>query len=257
MIYHDLPAAEYHARDGISKSGLDKVAISPAHYRASIDRPERPEEALIIGQAVHTMTLEPHKFDEEFVVGSPGLDRRYKAGKEEFAELEASGKTVLTYAQFETVQGIAMSVRSHSVALDLITGGHAEVSFDHVMDGITVRGRCDFLRDDGLVVDLKTTKSAHYKSFTRSVRDFRYHVQAAIYSDLLEANGVYVSDFVFVAVEKVYPFAVGIYRLDDATIEMGREQYLRDLQIYRQCVERGEWPGYPEEVVTLGLANWF
>lgn len=32
-IIHGMPNADYHASPAISKSGLDKIAKSPAHYR--------------------------------------------------------------------------------------------------------------------------------------------------------------------------------------------------------------------------------
>lgn len=256
MIHYNKPASDYHSGPGISKSGLDKIAISPAHYKASIDRPQAATEELYIGQATHTLTLEPEKFDDEFVIAPPGLDRRTKEGRAAAEQMAASGKQVLTYQQYELVQGMAVSVRSNQTALNYIMGGHAEVSFDAIWDGVLVRGRCDYLRDDGVVADLKTTRSAHPKSFTKSISDYRYHVQAAIYSDLLADNGIFVPEFVFIAVEKFYPFAVGIYTIDEAGIDRGRQIYERDLAIYKHCSELGEWPGYPEEVVQLTLPPW-
>jgi exodeoxyribonuclease VIII len=256
MIYYDKPASEYHAGPGISKSGLDKITISPAHYKASLDRPQKPTEELYIGSATHTLTLEPEKFEREFIVAPPIMDRRTKEGKAIAEQLEASGKQILTYQQYELIQGMALSVRSNETALELISGGHTEVSFDAIWDGVLVRGRCDYLRSDGVVVDLKTTKSAHPNQFVKSIADFRYHVQAAIYTDLLMENGIYVPEFVFIAVEKTYPFAVGIYTVDEAGVEKGRKAYKRDLATYKACSELGVWPGYPEEVVQLTLPSW-
>ncbi len=88
---------EYHAGPGVSKSDLDLIARSPAHYRAQKAAPREATPAMIIGSAFHTATLEPEKFDLEFAVAPEGIDRRTKAGKEEWAAFEAAsaGKTVL------------------------------------------------------------------------------------------------------------------------------------------------------------------
>jgi len=254
-IYYDLPAKEYFAKPEISKSGLDKIAQFPAMYLAYKNRPPTPAEELVIGSATHTLTLEPEKFEREYIVAPPNMDRRTKDGKAAFSELEASGKQILSASQYELVSGMALSVRSNVTALELISGGNTEVSFDAELCGVQVKGRCDYLRSDG-VADLKTTKSASPRGFTRSIVDYRYHVQAAIYTDLLEANGIFVPEFTFIAVEKTYPYAVGIYKLDMDAIERGRSLYQRDLAIYKHCMEVNDWPAYPEEVVTLSLPSW-
>ena len=255
-IYYDLPAAEYHSRPEISKSGLDKIAKFPALYLAHKNRPPLPAEELVIGSATHTLTLEPHKFEQEFIVAPANMDRRTKEGKAAFAQLEESGKQILSASQYELISGMALSVRSNETALELISGGHAEVSFDALLNDVATRGRCDYLRDDGVVVDLKTTKSASPRGFAKSIADYRYHVQAAIYTDLLEANGLFVPEFIFIAVEKTYPYAVGIYKLDQDALDLGRSLYQRDLALYKHCVEMDDWPGYTEEVVTLSLPAW-
>ena len=256
MIIYDLPAVEYHARPEISKSGLDKIAQFPALFKAHQNRPPESDDALTIGSATHTLTLEPEKFTEEFAVMPQGLDRRTKEGKALFAELESSGKTILTNSQYELVSGIALSVRSHSIALEYLTGGTAEVSLTAEINGVDVRGRCDYLHNNGCIADLKTTKSASPRGFAKSVAEYRYHVQAALYTDLAEANGLFVPDFTFVAVEKTYPYAVAVYQLDREALERGRDLYMRDLAIYKHCMETDDWPAYPEEVQVLSLPAW-
>jgi exodeoxyribonuclease VIII len=256
MIEYNLPAEEYHISPGISKSGLDKIAISPAHYLAGKERPQKPSEELLIGQATHTLILEPEKFDGEFIVAPSNLDKRTTAGKAAALELEESGKKVLSADQFDKIEGMAKSVRSNGLASELISNGHAEVSANTVIEEVMVRGRCDFLRSDGCLVDLKTTRSAHPKQFSKSIAEFRYHVQAAIYTDIFQANGIYVPDFTFIAVEKFYPYAVGIYQVDEDAIDHGRRLYLRDLSVYRECLQSKIWPSYPEEIVTLRLPSW-
>jgi len=63
-------------------------------------------------------------------------------------------------------------------------------------------------------------------------------------------------DFVFVCVEKAPPYAVAIYALDQAAIDLGRMEYQRDLLLVRQCEESGIWPAFGDEVTTIGLPAW-
>ncbi|GAH01364.1 unnamed protein product, partial [marine sediment metagenome] len=64
-IYDDISNADYHASEGISKSGLDLIAKCPKKYWHKYINPERMEkeqsDAFLIGQATHTAILEPEK----------------------------------------------------------------------------------------------------------------------------------------------------------------------------------------------------
>ena len=69
---------QYHAHPALSASGLKLLQKSPLHYWAEYLDPNRPERvatnAQRIGTMVHTATLEPHLFDEQFTVLPEGLD---------------------------------------------------------------------------------------------------------------------------------------------------------------------------------------
>jgi hypothetical protein len=103
-VSRELSNEEYHAdTSAISKSGLDLVHRSPAHYYAAKLDPDRPAEkkdtpALRFGRAFHTLVLEPDLFFQEYAVLPEKVDRRTKAGKEAWAEFEAElgGREALT-----------------------------------------------------------------------------------------------------------------------------------------------------------------
>ncbi|MCC7277471.1 MAG: PD-(D/E)XK nuclease-like domain-containing protein, partial [Chromatiaceae bacterium] len=58
------------------------------------------------------------------------------------------------------------------------------------------------------------------------------------------------------AVEKAPPFAVGVYRLPDAALELGRRRWAEACRTYAACVESGRWPGYSETITELTLPGW-
>lgn len=61
-----LPNEEYHALDAISKSDLDKINRSPAHYKYAKENPTPPTPAMERGTAVHMAVLEPELFARSY-----------------------------------------------------------------------------------------------------------------------------------------------------------------------------------------------
>lgn len=261
MIAANMSNADYHAHDFISKSGLDRIDQSPAHYRAWLSEPRITTPAMTFGSACHAAVLEPDTFDRRYAVMPSGIDRRTKAGKEawDVFSAESSGREIITADDLEKLESIRASILAHPVAEELLDSGSgkAEVSVFGELDGVAVKCRPDWLRDDGIVVDLKTTDCAGPSAFSRSVAKYRYHVQAAFYSDLLQAvTGESVKAFVFVAVEKTAPFAVSVFELDAESMEAGRTAYQRNLDTYRRCLEANHWPAYSDAIETLTLPRW-
>lgn len=246
---------EYHAHPALSKSGLDRLAISPAHYQAWLSEPRIETPAMKLGSAVHCGILEPDRFLKDYAPLPEGLDRRTKAGKEMYAELESSGKILLSADDLETVNRMRDSVLAHPAARELLAEGIAETSHFAELGGVAVKCRPDWL-SGGIVVDLKTTQDASLSGFSKSIANYRYAVQAPFYSDILASLGHDVVAFLFIAVEKTAPYAVGVYELDDMSIEIGREQYQHDLDTYRRCVESGEWPAYSNGIEKISLPKW-
>ena len=99
-----------------------------------------------------------------------------------------------------------------------------------------------------IVIDLKTTQDASPRGFAKSVANFRYHVQQMHY-----LRGTNAARFIFIAVEKEYPFAVGVYELDNDACGVGEELRQRDMQRIKTCKQRDEWPGYSNDISSLSL----
>lgn len=68
---YTIPYEQYEAAEGVSKHGLDAIAISPLHHWAYYRNPERGRQkdtpARVLGSAIHTSILEPERFDLEYV----------------------------------------------------------------------------------------------------------------------------------------------------------------------------------------------
>lgn len=254
-MFYALPSDQYHAEPRLNNSSIKQLLKSPAHYQAYLSASREPTKAMIIGSATHTAVLEPHLFDEQYIVAPDDLDKRTKEGKTAFAELLKSGKTILTASDHAIITAIAQSVLNHFTAKTLLSTGNAEVSIYTDIDGVPAKCRMDWLRP-GLILDLKTTDDASPSGFSRSVAQYGYDVQAAWYIDCAKAEGLGIETFIFIAVEKEPPYAVGIYELDTDSIEVGRRKYQRALSIWKHCTATDEWPGYSEDIITIQMPAW-
>ena len=261
-IYDHLSNADYHAALGISKSGLDLIDRSPAHYAAryrdGVESPPTP--AMVFGTAFHMAVLEPAKFAESYVIG-PNTKRGTKAWNAfESANL---GKEILKQEDYDKILRMADAVHGHLFARTLLTDGRAErsVFWNDPETGVLCRIRPDWQRVDGTLVDLKTTTDARQYAFEKAVANFRYHVQAAFYADGIQAAALSLGDakgldFCFIAVEKDPPHVVAVYMASAEMVHAGRRQYRENLQRYAECLQKKDWPGYPEEVQIINLPRW-
>lgn len=260
--YRDLSNEAYHKGPGISKSQLDLIHKSPALFQWSKAAPEDEEKksALNIGDAVHAILLEPHRFDDEFAIGPADAPRNTKAGKEKWEEFEASliGQTVLTADEGRKVMMIRESVMAHPHARWLVEAeGDAEASiyWNERSTGLLARCRPDkTIPKLGWIADVKTT--ADMDKFARSVYDYRYHVQDPFYCDGYAAHfGEQPAAFVFLVVStsiECGKYPVRIFTLDLEAKSIGRDTYLEDMATYADCIRTGEWSG----LETLSLPYW-
>lgn len=271
---------EYHSGPGISKSHLDVVARSPFHYWAKYLNPNRPEpetptQAMILGTATHTAILEPDLFPSQYITLPENAPKRPTSAQlkaknpsaetilaidwwEDFEKANA-GKIILTPDDYATCMAMRDAVHTHPVAAQLLTDGESEQSF-YAIDNDTgelIKCRPDWLRNNGVMVDVKTTEDASPDGFGRSVANYRYFVQAPWYLDILKRlYGEAPQWFIFIAVEKKYPFGVGVYFVENDQLDIGRARYVKDLAAIHECKTRGTWPGYSEQVEPLRLPKW-
>ena len=259
-IRHDLTNAEYHASPAISKSGLDLIRKAPALYAYRRENPQEQTPAMRLGSLTHTAVLEPHLFGPSVIVRPEGIDRRTSAGKADWAafEIEADGKEIVTAEEMSKLAAIRDAVHNHPAAAKALAGRPTiEQSIFWDADGIACRCRPDAVTEKGVIVDLKTTRDASPEGFAKSIAQYRYHVQAAFYSDGYKAAfGEAPRGFVFIAVETEPPFLVAVYVASEAMTQRGRIDYQTDLETFRWCRDHNDWPGYSGHPLTIDLPKW-
>lgn len=273
----------YHRGPGISKTGLDHVACSPATFYALHLDPARPAEkeraGQLEGQLAHCAILEPAEFDQRYAVLPADAPRRptdaqWNAKKPSAESVEAmewwtawnkssAGRTIITHAQRETALRQAESVRRLPDVAEALAAGRPEVSAYWVDrdTGVLCRCRPDWVHpagDNGVILlDVKTYSDASPAEFARQIARKRYHVQDAFYSDgFARASGLEVLAFVFVAVETEWPYAASAVMLDAPSKAQGMQQVRRDLSTYAACLASNEWPGHGTGIHQVSLPAW-
>lgn len=256
-IYLNLDNEVYHASEGVSKSGLWTIQTkSPAHYRYG----EREQKtAFDVGTAAHLAILEPNNFEGKVHRGPD--DRRGNKWKDAAEWCAVEGKLILTSGDYDDVLAIRDAVHADQWVNSIITGGEplVEASGYNIdpATGELVRVRPDLYREDlGIIVDLKTARSAHPDAFARAVVDYGYHAQEAIYSDVWRSLGKPVEGFVFLAAELKSPYAFAVYELPPSIVEEGRAMMRAALETYSSCRARDEWPAYGSGVQELSFKRW-
>ena len=197
------------------------------------------------GTAAHSLLVEGQEaFDKEVVVitGSPYT----KANKELKEEYEKRGLIVLKEADVELIQGMKDNMIYEGNAYLDAKGKVPESSFYWYEDDVLCKCRPDLIcppldnpnsKDEIVIVDYKTTQSVEPYTFAMSVKKFRYDLQAAYYRRGMEAAGYKVTDFMFVAQEKTYPYASKVFRMTKEQMDFGwsiMESYLEDFKEYKK-----------------------
>lgn len=248
---------EYHEDlSAVSKSALDYIHKAPALYDHFYLQKNKRESTKYfnIGSAFHCMILEPHKFSEQVVVHSRFSDRKTK---QKFMD-ENSDLIPLSLDEFKTVQAMSESLKKHPIYAKLLNLSELVVEHSlywiNVETGVKCKIRPDAVNlSKKICIDLKSTDDASDTCFRRSARKFRYYVQAPFYLEGLNANKWNIDTFIFIAVESKPPYLVNCFFADGETLANGREEYIQDLEKYKNAVLTSKWDGYDLEIKPLNI----
>lgn len=236
---------EYRNHPAISRSQLFKLRDSPEKFKYYMDNPEQPTPALVFGQLLHAMVLQPDTIDRDFAVTIFG--RKTKTFDKQQAELPEA-VTLVTESEFE--QAVAMKKKLESIDyVRQLLDGEREKPFFWVdeLTGEECKCRTDCItniNDINIIVDLKTAESADTDTFMRHAIKYGYNLQAAMYGEGVKANTGKEHAFVFIVIEKKPPYAINILQADKAFVIHGFDMFRELIGTYHECKISGNWWGY-------------
>ena len=294
-VRYQQPDHEYRRHDSTSQSELKEILKSPAHYLARYGpdaAPFFPSKNMIIGTALHSRVLEPHLFDSQFcdrseVAKEPTVSELKEQLTEEGIEFKASAKkpelmalaypdglpkekrTTLASEDFAIVCGMGEALRTHGITGDWFNPGQSNYRRTNELSiyldaatsgfGFPVKGRIDRLERTATgwrILDLKSTDTASAGEFQRKAWNLGYDLQAWFYSMLVQKALGGTVEFVFVAVERNRPHGIGLYKASQKLLASGEKKAIYAAQELSFCKQTGNFPGYPEEILSLEPPRW-
>lgn len=233
---------QYHSSRALSSSGVKTIYNKSVYH--FINQKPFSSKFMDLGTAIHTLTLEPHLFDEQ-VKFYGKIDGRTADGKAQKAQVEqwqASGLLVFDESDREMFTLIKRNFNDNPVAVKYAQG---QVELSHYIEdfmGVYLRIRPDVVNyDEGFISDVKTCQDNSPKAFRNDIFKRGYHIQATLYCD---AVGIDPRNFVFQAIETNYPYSVQCYKLSDDMIDKGRAAYTTAIEDWKNYLETNEAPLY-------------
>lgn len=226
---------EYHSNEGISASGLKKIAASSVFdYLNQINK---ETDAMKRGTAIHEAIYEPENFEKNYYK-MPKVDGRTKEGKaEKLIHLDlAKGKIVFDEVEYNTILKIARNVREHDLAKNYIKG---VIEQSHYFDYEGVKCRCRpdcFDPVEGWISDVKSIREISAYSIPNEIRSRHYDLQAVAYSKWMN---IPVEKFRFIFCETNHPFKIEVVALSEEQIERGKKRFKNALKKWKFYNETG------------------
>lgn len=261
--YHSDPAPE----PSISR-GTIRDLLYECPFKAWFNHPrlnpnfkaDEDKERFDLGSAAHSILLEG--VDNVRIIDAD--DWRTKAAKEARELARQAGAIPLLKKQYDAVQQMVTEAYSQIYGCrelgirDLIKDGDAEQSYFWEDDETWCRVRPDWISaDKSLVLDLKTTdNSVNPGGLERHIVSMAYDIQCALY--LRGVNAIEGTDpkFVFVFIETSPPYLCSFIGLPPEFMAMARQKVQWGMDLWRICLERDEWPAYPQRVAWIEPSPW-
>jgi len=244
---------EYRAFPALNQSAAKKLLVSPAHYQTYVNTPQEETKALRFGTFVHAAILEPHTLNDLYAT-APDVDKRTKEGKAAWAEFATAnaGKTILDAEESALGHLVAshakMALKRHKVEFGL-----TEAMYHVEYNGIPLKAAIDGVCGDYLW-DIKTTDDASAAGMLKSIRSYRYNLQAYWYRLVYElATGHRPLGFRFLFVEKEPPFATAVCEVGPELMSWAIADFEKALTLYRDCTASGVWPAYPDDIQVIDV----
>lgn len=258
-----VPIETYHRDTNL----FDGFSISSSGLRTLLDRPsaywwtspynpspaeQESKSSLEFGKAAHMLLLGEQGFAERYVLRPQEIDDKpWQANRtvcrQWMTDQAKAGRLVITDTDLDHIKNIAAALSSKEAIRLGILNGRIERSLFWRDGDIWLKARPDVIpAGSGDFVDLKTAASVDNESLERAVYNQGYFIQAGmmrwIVREVLGADAF--TSFTFVFVEKAPPYDVRVLQLKDTDIERGEALARKGVARLRECIKRGEWPGY-------------
>jgi hypothetical protein len=269
-----MDEAIYHADKELPNAALSHslahllVTRSPRHAwtacrKLNSAHVEKQSSAFDLGSAAHTMLLE----GDAKVCVVHADDWRKKEAKEAKASARDAGLYPVLASKYDDLKRMVDIARETIATCADLSGinlgmGRAEqvAICEDFNDAyrIILRIRPDWwTRERDVIMDYKTTGTAHPLAWLRTMLATGADIQEAMYRDVNErTGGPSRGKFIFIVQETEPPFACQPIALSPGFRMFAEEKYERAKNLWRQCMKSGAWPSYPNRIAYLEPPSW-
>lgn len=279
-ILHDMTNRDYHQHKAVSRSALLELKKSPKkyHYRYLSGEYEDTEtDALKKGTAFHTMILEPENISETVAIlpehlKKPSISQRNAKNPSDSTIIqirewdkwqeENAEKAHLKKDEVDELRAMANSLRNEPATRKLLGQKcfvEPSIFWTDPETGIDLKCRIDGLPEHmKMTLDVKTTADVDPESFSRSIVNYGYSLQAFMQQEAVyQLTGERPEATIFVCCEKKPPYDTGFFMADEMILKHGELWYRTLLRQLAECRLNDIWPSQGGgRVQAATLPSW-
>lgn len=224
----------YLGKAALSSSSLKKINDSPREYARYLKYGDDGDNtALVAGNLIHTLLLEPHLQDNFVSVGC--TTKTTNIWKQAVADYEGTGKKLLLQKDYDNCHYVADALLKNKVVQDALAESDYELPEIGLLYGVPFRAKADIKKKgQKFIYDLKTT--SNIDDFYKSARKYGYAAQAYIYCTLFD---VPFENFKFIVVDKVKK-DIGVFSVSEAFFMLGKRLVEQGVSDYIKFFINGE-----------------
>lgn len=266
MSVLEIPEFAYHTdqigddRPSLSRSVIQKlIEKTPAHAKAAHPKLNplhevETKKAFDVGTVCHQLLLD----------GAAGVqvlafdNWTTKASREARDQARAHGLIPLLEKDWAQVEAMMDAVREQLDGRGLFEDGDPELTLVWEERGVLCRARLDWLTDDrGGIHDFKSSTNPEPAKFSRgSFFDHGYDLQACWYRRGVRACFGADATFTLAVAEKEPPFQLIVFEPAPDVLELAERKIDWAIDVWRRCLETGEFPGYSTRTHYVNLPPW-
>lgn len=241
----------------LSFSSLRSFASSPKDFMAYKLKKHEQTDAMLLGEVLHTIVLQPQEFDKKFFVINdteimtqigglkPRGTKAYKEWKQQELDKNA-GKVCIDsdiYLQAFDMRNALYENQISQRYLNRITSKEFEIKWNF-MDR-DFRGFIDganLVEDGCLIMDLKKVVDAHPRKVERVIIEELYYMQLAMYKMGLKQNfdfDLELSKCFVVSVDA--KCHVSVNKIHPDLLKYGEQKLVYLLKKFNECTFKNKW----------------
>jgi len=249
--------SNYYTKKALSNSVMKHALISLERFKFEWDNIDKPTDltpALIFGNLVHTLVLEPEEFNRRYAVNI--YDGRTKEGKDFKIQADAIGLTIIKAEEYERAKAMVSALTNcQYVDPDLLAKmrfilslpdfePEKEIYFTDSATGLECKAKLDgYSREHNLVFDYKTIESLDSYKIQQNFVNYRYDLAVAQYSEAIKAEygDEKFPTFIFCVQEKQEPYAFKLFTPSESMLATGFTKRAEVMAKLKEAFESDRW----------------